>query len=313
MPNAGVTLSGATLIVNLLHCKGFRSNLQTLPAKIGFCSSLSDFHSPRCLQQLLYDGGMSIPERFKPSFTPVHAPELDRIGRARKRLIVAVDVPDAKAAAELVHRLERTCQWFKIGMELFTAAGPQVIEPLVARGHSVFLDLKFCDIPNTVAGAVRSAAGVGVRMLTVHASGGPAMLEAAQEVLANLNDPPQILAVTVLTSIDQAQLSAIGLARTPADQVELLAQMGLAAGIRGFVCSPQEVAKLRSLTGPEGVLVIPGIRPAGANASDQKRIATPADALRQGASYLVVGRPITQAPDPAEAAEAILEEMAEAL
>jgi orotidine-5'-phosphate decarboxylase len=153
--------------------------------------------------------------------------------------------------------------------------------------------------------------------MTIHASGGPAMLQAAQEALAGLADPPQLLAVTVLTSMDQAQTSAVGLHRTPAEQVELLARMGLEAGIRGFVCSPQEVATLRALTGPEGILVIPGIRPAGAQthnqAGDQKRIATPAEALRQGASYLVVGRPITQAPDPADAAEAILEEMAEAL
>jgi orotidine-5'-phosphate decarboxylase len=256
---------------------------------------------------------MPIPERLKPSFTSVRAPEPGRLDEARRRLIVALDVPEANAAAELAHRLERTCHWFKVGMELFTAAGPQVIEPLIARGHSVFLDLKFCDIPNTVAGAVRSAAALGVRMLTVHASGGPAMLQAAQSALANLKNPPQILAVTMLTSMDQAQVNAVGLKRSPAEQVELLARMGLAAGVRGFVCSPQEVATLRSLTGPEGVLVIPGIRPAGAQTGDQKRIATPAEALRQGASYLVVGRPITQAADPAEAAKAILEEMAEAL
>jgi orotidine-5'-phosphate decarboxylase len=198
-------------------------------------------------------------------------------------------------------------------MELFTAAGPAAVEPLVARGHSVFLDLKFHDIPNTVAGAVRSAAALGVRMMTIHAGGGPAMLEAAQNALAGMADPPQLLAVTVLTSIDQAQATAVGIARTPSEQVELLAKMGIEAGIRGFVCSPQEVATLRRLTGPEGVLVIPGIRPAGAQTGDQKRIATPADALRSGASYLVVGRPITQAADPAEAAEGILKEMAEAV
>lgn len=260
---------------------------------------------------------MPIPERLKPSFGPVRLAEVDPIDEARKRLIVALDVPSAPAALDLVNRLERSCQWFKVGMELFTAAGPAAVEPLVARGHSVFLDLKFCDIPNTVAGAVRSAAALGVRMMTIHASGGPAMLQAAQEALAGLADPPQLLAVTVLTSMDQAQTSAVGLHRTPAEQVELLARMGLEAGIRGFVCSPQEVATLRALTGPEGILVIPGIRPAGAQthnqAGDQKRIATPAEALRQGASYLVVGRPITQAPDPADAAEAILEEMAEAL
>jgi orotidine-5'-phosphate decarboxylase len=139
------------------------------------------------------------------------------------------------------------------------------------------------------------------------------MLAAAQEALEGIATPPQLLAVTVLTSMDAAQLHATGVKGSPSAEVELLARMGLAAGIRGFVCSPQEVASLRALTGPEGVLVIPGIRPAGAETGDQKRIATPAEALRQGASYLVVGRPITQAPDPAEAADAILKEMAEAL
>jgi orotidine-5'-phosphate decarboxylase len=173
--------------------------------------------------------------------------------------------------------------------------------------------LKLYDIPNTVAGAVRSAAALGARLITLHASGGPAMLAAAHAALEGVADAPELLAVTVLTSMDQAQVNSIGLDRSPAAQVELLARMGQKAGIRGFVCSPQEVATLRALTGPEGILVIPGIRPAGAAAGDQKRIATPAEALRQGASYLVVGRPITQAPDPAEAAEAILKEMAEAL
>ena len=202
-----------------------------------------------------------------------------------------------------------------MGLELFIAAGPAVLEPLIKRGHSVFLDLKLHDIPNTVAGAVRSAAAldVGVRMITVHAAGGPAMLAAARAALDGLADPPELLAVTVLTSMDADQLQAAGVNHSPAEQVELLARMGLAAGIRGFVCSPQEVASLRALTGPEGVLVIPGIRPAGAEVGDQKRIATPAEALRQGASYLVVGRPITQAPDPAQAAEAILRQMAEAI
>ena len=256
---------------------------------------------------------MPATEPLKPSFGPMQTSEHDSLNEARGRLIVALDVPDAAAATELVNRMGQTCRWFKVGMELFTAAGPKAIEPLVAQGHSVFLDLKFCDIPNTVAGAVRSAATLGVRMMTVHASGGPAMLEAAQNALSSFKNPPQLLAVTVLTSMDQAQVRAIGLERSPAEQVELLARMGLAAGVRGFVCSPQEVAALRALTGPDGVLVIPGIRPAGAQIGDQKRLATPADALRQGASYLVVGRPITQAPDPAAAAEAILEEMAEEL
>jgi orotidine-5'-phosphate decarboxylase len=256
---------------------------------------------------------MPIPERLNPVFAPVRSPAADRLGEARKRLIVALDVPDPATATALVDRLEDTCQWFKVGLELFVAAGPAVLEPLLKRGHSVFLDLKFNDIPNTVAGAVRSAAALGVRMMTVHASGGPAMLSAARTALEGLPDPPELLAVTVLTSMEAAQVKAVGLNRSPASQVELLAKMGLQAGIHGFVCSPKEVASLRALTGPSGVLVIPGIRPAGSAIGDQKRIATPAEALRLGASYLVVGRPITQAPDPAEAAEAILREMAEAL
>ena len=256
---------------------------------------------------------MPIPERLNPSFSSARPTGPDPVEEARKRLIVALDAPDARSAFEMVNRLENTCQWFKVGLELFVAAGPAVLEPLVARGHSVFLDLKLHDIPNTVAGAARSAAAMGAHMMTVHSLGGPAMLAAAREALAHLADPPELLAVTVLTSMDAAQMKAAGLDRSPAEQVELLARMGMGAGIRGFVCSPQEVAALRGLTGPEGVLVIPGIRPAGADIGDQKRVATPEAALRQGASYLVVGRPITQAPHPAEAAEAILREMAGAL
>ncbi len=254
---------------------------------------------------------MPIPERLNPTFASARPAALDPLELARKRLIVALDVPDARSATQLVNRLEGTCGWFKVGLELFVAAGPSVLEPLVRRGHSIFLDLKFHDIPNTVAGAVRSAAALGVRMMTVHAAGGPAMLAAARAALDGVTDAPQLLAVTVLTSMDAAQGKAVGLGRSPAQQVALLARMGLEAGIRGFVCSPREVAALRELTGPQGVLVIPGIRPAGAAVGDQKRVATPADALRLGASYLVVGRPITQAADPAQAAEAILREMAE--
>jgi len=259
---------------------------------------------------------MPIPEPLNPTFASARAHEPgkmpEKIDVARKRLIVALDVPNAAAATEMMNRLEGVCQWFKVGLELFTA-GPFVVERLVARGCSVFLDLKLHDIPNTVAGAVRSAAALGARMLTVHAAGGPAMLAAARSALEGLSEPPQLLAVTVLTSMDEAQLRAAGVERAPAEQVGLLAKMGLEAGIRGFVCSPQEVAALRALTGPEGVLVVPGIRPAGAASGDQRRIATPAEALRAGASYLVVGRPITQAPDPAEAAAAILKEIAEAV
>jgi orotidine-5'-phosphate decarboxylase len=256
---------------------------------------------------------MPIPERFNPSFANHRLPTADLLDEARQKLIVALDVPDAAAAVDLVDRLEDQCHWFKVGLELFVAAGPAVLEPLLKRGHSIFLDLKLHDIPNTVAGAVRSAASLGVQMLTLHAAGGPAMLSAAKAALEGVANPPQLLAVTVLTSMDQAQLKAIGISHTPAAQVELLANMGMGAGLNGFVCSPQEVAALRTLTGPEGVLVIPGIRPAGASVGDQKRIATPAEALQLGASHLVVGRPITQAADPAKAAESILKEMSEAL
>jgi orotidine-5'-phosphate decarboxylase len=248
-----------------------------------------------------------------PKFAAAESTAPDNLSAARERLIVALDVPSADAAMRLAKKLNGACRWFKVGMELFTAAGPSVVEKLVAGGRSVFLDLKFHDIPNTVAGAVRSAAKLGARMITLHAAGGPAMLAAARDALADVADPPQLLAVTVLTSMDDAQLNATGTARAPAKQVELLARMGLDAGIRGFVCSPEEVAALRTLSGRDGLLVVPGIRPAGEDAGDQARLATPAEALRKGASYLVVGRPITQAADPAAAAEAIVREMAGAL
>ena len=197
---------------------------------------------------------------------------------------------------------------------MFVAAGPAVLEPLIKRGHSIFLDLKFHDIPNTVAGAVRSAASLGVRMMTVHASGGPAMLAAARAALDGIADPPELLAVTVLTSMDGSETAAVGLERSPAEQVELLARMGLAAGIRGFVCSPQEVRIAARPHRPGGGA---GRSPAFAPRAQRQgiRSASPRRPTRcaTGASYLVVGRPITQAADPAEAAEAILREMAEAL
>ncbi len=260
---------------------------------------------------------MPIPERLNPTFVAAPPIASGRHEDVRERLIVALDAPNAREAADLVDRLEDVCHWFKVGLELFTAAGPAVVEKLVTRGHSVFLDLKLHDIPNTVAGAVRSAASLGVKMMTIHAAGGPDMLAAAHSALDGLVDPPRLLAVTVLTSMDAAQLKAVGVGRLPGKQVELLAKVGLKAGIRGFVCSPEEVAALRTLTGPEGVLVVPGIRPAGPKSTtrtdDQKRVATPADALRAGASYLVVGRPITRASNPVQAAAAITKEMAAAI
>lgn len=240
-------------------------------------------------------------------------PELSPYECAKQRLIVALDFPAADTALGFADRLRDQCQWFKVGLELFIASGPAIVERLVERGHSVFLDLKLHDIPNTVASAVRSAGSLGASMLTIHASGGPAMLSAAREAAVLLSSPPQLLAVTVLTSMDQAQLAATGIPRSPAEQVHLLAQTGLDAGINGFVCSPQEAAALRALAGPATTLVTPGIRPSGSETGDQKRIATPTSALAGGASYLVVGRPITQASQPELAAEAILLEIAEAL
>lgn len=224
------------------------------------------------------------------------------------RLIVALDFPEAAPALALADRLQDRCRWFKVGLELYLAAGNSIVSELRRRGFHVFLDLKLHDIPNTVAGAVRTASATGAEMLTLHAAGGPAMLAAAAEAAAGLPHPPKLLAVTVLTSMDQTQLAATGVAASPADQVLRLAAMASAAGIAGFVSSAEEVAAMRQRL-PGATLVIPGIRPAGAAVGDQKRTATPAAALAGGASYLVVGRPITQAPDPAAAAAAILQEM----
>ena len=231
---------------------------------------------------------------------------------ARDRLIVALDVPTGEQALALVDQLQGCCRWFKVGLELFLSAGSSIIQELRQRGFSVFLDLKFHDIPNTVAAAVRSVSRFGAEFLTVHACGGPAMLQAAAEAAASIPHSPRLLAVTVLTSIDQSQLTATGVPAAPADQALLLAKMAIASGLSGLVCSPEEAAAIRAClpeTNLGAVLVTPGIRPAGAGKGDQKRIATPAAALAAGADYLVVGRPITQAQDPAAVATAILEEM----
>ena len=224
------------------------------------------------------------------------------------RLIVALDYPSAPPALALADRLQGLCRWFKVGLELFVAEGPSIVRELRQRDFSVFLDLKLHDIPNTVAGAVRSVAAIGAEFLTVHAAGGPAMLEAAAEAASSVPNAPQLLAVTVLTSMDQLELAAIGIDHSPENQVLRLANTASAAGINGFVASAEEAASLRHRF-PAAALVIPGIRPAGSAIADQKRIASPAAALAAGASFLVIGRPITQAPDPAAATRAILEEM----
>jgi len=226
------------------------------------------------------------------------------------KLIVALDFPAATPALEFVSRLEGSCSWFKVGLELYLAAGNSVVEDLCKRGHSVFLDLKLHDIPNTVAGGVRSAAAIGASLLTVHSLGGPAMIEAAANELAKLQSPPKLLAVTLLTSMDEAQMRSVGLMNASEAQVLQLAQMAVRAGADGVVASPLETAALRKALGEDALLVIPGIRSADAAEDDQKRTATPAAAIADGASMLVVGRPITRAADPAGAARAILNQIA---
>ena len=224
------------------------------------------------------------------------------------RLIVALDFPSSDEALALVGRLEGVCRWFKVGMELYFAAGNSLIERLRSKGFEVFLDLKLHDIPNTVAGGVRSVGGIGASLLTVHAGGGRAMLEAAAEA-AQAPGAPRLLAVTVLTSMDAGELAGVGVAASPAEQVMRLARLARAAGIDGMVCSAEEVGTLRSALGDEVLLVTPGIRSAEDAVDDQRRVVTPKGAIEAGSSMLVVGRPITRASDPAAAANRILEEI----
>ena len=230
---------------------------------------------------------------------------------SKARLIVALDFPTANQALTLVEQLGDSCRWFKVGMELYYAAGNPLVHELRRRGFEVFLDLKLHDIPNTVAGAVRSATEAGASLLTVHASGGAAMMTAAAGA-AQAPGSPRLLAVTVLTSMDANELAGVGISATPAAQVLRLAKLAKTSGINGLVSSAEEVTALCTELGPEALLVIPGIRPTGAAIGDQKRIATPETAIRAGASMLVVGRPITQSPDPAAAAQSILAEIAAA-
>lgn len=235
----------------------------------------------------------------------------------RERLIVALDFPSADKAMNLVDRLDGCCRWFKVGMELYYAAGNQVIEELRKRGYEVFLDLKLHDIPNTVAGAVRSVAGVGASLLTVHAGGGEPMMKAAVQA-ASAPGAPKLLAVTVLTSMDAAELRTVGVGGTHGpggtlhSQVLRLARLARAAGIDGLVCSAEEVEAVRAAMGPEAQLVVPGIRPAGSagRRDDQRRVASVTEAIARGASMLVVGRPITEATNPARVAAGILAEIA---
>ena len=217
------------------------------------------------------------------------------------KIIVALDYPEAAPALALADRLQPAMCRLKVGKELFTACGPALLEQLMRRGFEVFLDLKFHDIPNTAAHACKAAAGLGVWMVNVHALGGRRMMEAAREAVAQAARPPRLIAVTVLTSMAQQDLAEIGIGATPAEMVLRLAKLARDSGLDGVVYSAQEAALLRQHCGKEFCLVTPGIRPAQASLDDQSRVMTPQAALQAGSSYLVIGRPITQAPDPLRA------------
>lgn len=213
-------------------------------------------------------------------------------------LIVALDFPSADQALRFIEPLSPDECILKVGLQLYVASGPQFVKRLVDSGFKVFLDLKFHDIPNTVAGACKSAADLGVWMMNVHAGGGPVMLEAAASSLVSYEKPPILIAVTVLTSMNQAQLEATGVSGTPEAQVRRLAALTAEQGISGVVCSAQEASMLREQQGDDFVLVTPGIRPEGSAQGDQQRIMTPQAAKAAGSSYIVVGRPITEAAKP---------------
>jgi orotidine-5'-phosphate decarboxylase len=231
---------------------------------------------------------------------------------SKDRLIVALDVPGATQARQIVQAIGDAATTYKVGKQLFTAEGPQVVRDLVASGRKVFLDLKYHDIPNTVAAAVRSAAELGVSMLTVHASGGSKMLKAAVEAASQSPAKPMVLAVTVLTSLSDSDLREVGIAGDVLSQVLRLGALARAAGCGGVVASAQEARELRRALGEGLAIVTPGVRPAGSSAGDQARVVTPKDAIAAGATYLVVGRPILDAPDPAKAAQQIADEIAAA-
>jgi orotidine-5'-phosphate decarboxylase len=225
------------------------------------------------------------------------------------KVIVALDYPQAAPALVLAQRLEPSLCRVKVGKELFTAAGPQLVEQLQQRGFEVFLDLKFHDIPNTTAQACKAAAALGVWMVNVHALGGKRMMDAAREALASVEHRPKLIAVTILTSMAQDDLHGIGINTSPARMVPLLARLAHDSGLDGVVCSAQEAPALRQQLGKDFCLVTPGIRPANTSVNDQARVMTPRAALEAGSSYLVIGRPITQAPDPLQALQDILKDI----
>ena len=225
-------------------------------------------------------------------------------------LIIALDFPDAAEALELADRLDPGLCRVKVGKELFTRAGPAVVEALVGRGFQVFLDLKYHDIPNTVAGACRAAAELGVWMVNVHALGGRRMMSAAREAVEQSGpDRPLLVAVTVLTSMADEELAEVGLRGGAKENVMRLATLAREAGLDGVVCSPREAGLIRDRVGTDFLRVTPGVRPAGADRGDQRRTLTPAEALASGADFLVVGRPVTAAPDPSAALTTLVTEI----
>lgn len=224
---------------------------------------------------------------------------------ASPRILVALDCDNFAQFEALVAQLDPAFCRLKIGKELFTLFGPKVVEHAQNQGFDVFLDLKFHDIPVTVAKAVKAAAGLGVWMVNVHASGGARMLEAASEALANLDSKPHLIGVSVLTSMTEAEMQALGVVRSLPEQVSYLAGLAQQSGLDGVVCSAQEAADLKRAYGSEFVLVTPGIRPSGSASDDQRRVVTPEEAIRGGSDYLVIGRPITQAANPAATCQAI--------
>lgn len=236
--------------------------------------------------------------------------------RTRERIIVALDLPDADRALQIARSLKGHVDWMKVGLTLFCAEGPAILRELRSLGFKVFMDVKLHDIPHQVDGACRVLTRVGADMLTVHASGGRAMLEAAVVATAQAAEKfhapkPKLLAVTVLTSLDDAALAQVGCPRGAAAQARDLAELAREAGCDGVVCSPREAAAMRALLGPDALVVTPGVRPVGEDAGDQARVATPAEALTAGASHLVIGRPITGAADPAAAVQSIIEEVSQ--
>lgn len=224
----------------------------------------------------------------------------------RDRLIVALDFPESSEALDLVCDLAREVAFFKVGLQLFTAGGPEIVRAIIATHARVFLDLKLYDIPNTVARAAGAAAELGVSMLTLHLSGGRRMIEAA---VAECPPDLLLLGVTVLTSSDETTLQETGIASSVADQALRLAQLGAEAGIGGLIASPHEVSRLREGEGKKLIIITPGVRPSWAAPNDQKRFTTPREAVQNGADYLVIGRPITADPDPREAVQRIIAEL----